>query len=106
MDGVGFSRRANLEMVELEKLEDPDECAELREMIQRHYAYTNSEVARRVLSEWDASVLKFVKVMPKDYKRMLQCLAEVEATGLKGAEALMAAFKLNSQDIAARVGGN
>ena len=106
VDGVGFSRRANLEMVELEKLKDPDECAEVREMIQRHYAYTNSEVARRVLSEWDASVLKFVKVMPKDYKRMLQCLAEVEATGLKGAEALMAAFKLNSQDIAARVGGN
>jgi glutamate synthase (ferredoxin) len=44
--------------------------------------------------------------MPKDYKRMIQCLAEVEATGLKGQEALMAAFERNSQDVAARVSGN
>ena len=56
VDGVRFNKRVNLEMVEIEQLEDPDECAELRELIQRHYAYTNSEVARRVLSEWDASV--------------------------------------------------
>ena len=105
VDGVWFNQRANLEMVELGELEDEEECAEVREMIQRHYAYTNSEVARRVLSEWDEYMSKFVKVMPKDYKRMLQCLAEVEATGLKGAEALMAAFERNSQD-AARVSGN
>ena len=105
VDGVWFNQRANLEMVELGELEDEEECAEVREMIQRHYAYTNSEVARRVLSEWDEYLSKFVKVMPKDYKRMLQCLAEVEATGLKGAEALMAAFERNSQD-AARVSGN
>ena len=105
VDGVWFNQRANLEMVELDELEDEEECAEVREMIQRHYAYTNSEVARRVLSEWDEYLSKFVKVMPKDYKRMLQCLAEVEATGLKGAEALMAAFERNSQD-AARVSGN
>jgi glutamate synthase (ferredoxin) len=106
VDGVRFSKRVNLEMVEIEELEDPEECAEVREMIQRHYAYTNSEVARRVLSDWDASVSSFVKVMPKDYKRMIQCLAEVEATGLKGQEALMAAFMRNSQDVAARVSGN
>ena len=105
VDGTWFSQRVNLEMVDLDKLEDAEECAEVREMIQRHYAYTNSEVARRVLSDWDGYVTRIVKVMPKDYKRMLQCLAEVEATGLKGAEALMAAFERNSQD-AARVSGN
>ena len=105
VDGVWFSQRANLEMVELGTLEDAEECVEVREMIQRHYAYTNSEVARKVLSNWDEYVTKFVKVLPKDYKRMQQCLAEVEATGLKGAEALMAAFERNSQD-AARVSGN
>ncbi|MDE0196975.1 MAG: hypothetical protein OXK78_02205, partial [Caldilineaceae bacterium] len=106
VDGVHFDRRVNLEMVEIGKLEDPDEIAEVREMIQRHYAYTSSEVAGRILSDWDAYVGKFVKVLPKDYKRMLQCLAEVEAMGLKGAEAMMAAFERNSQDLAARVSGN
>ena len=106
VDGVDFDKRVNLEMVELGKLEDPEERAEVREMIQRHYVYTNSEVAGRILSDWDAYLPKFVKVLPKDYKRMLQCLAEVEAAGLKGAEALMAAFERNSQDLAARVSGN
>ena len=106
VDGVSFSKRCNLEMVDLERLEEPQECAEVREMIQRHYAYTNSEVARKVLSDWDGYLPKFVKVIAKDYKRMLQCLAEVEATGLKGAEAMMAAFQRNSQDLAARVSGN
>ena len=106
VDGVRFDKRVNLEMVEIGQLEDPEEIAEVREMIQRHYAYTNSEVAGRVLSDWEAYLPKLVKVMPKDYKRMLQCLAEVEAAGLKGAEALMAAFERNSQDLAARVSGN
>ena len=106
VDGVRFNRRVNLEMVELDELTDPEECEEVRAMIQRHYVYTNSEVARRVLADWEDTLPKFVKVLPKDYKRMLQCLAEVEAAGLKGAEALMAAFERNSQDLAARVSGN
>ena len=106
VDGVHFDRRVNFEMVEIGKLEDPDEIAEVREMVQRHYAYTNSEVAGRILSDWDNYVDKFVKVLPRDYKRMQQCLAEVEAMGLKGAEAMMAAFERNSQDVAARVSGN
>jgi len=106
VDGVRFNRRVNLEMVELDELTDPEECEEVRAMIQRHYAYTNSEVARSVLADWEDYLPKFVKVLPKDYKRMLQCLAEVEAAGLKGAEALMAAFERNSQDLAARVSGN
>ncbi|MCY4409477.1 MAG: hypothetical protein OXC27_03355, partial [Caldilineaceae bacterium] len=106
VDGVYFKQRVNPEMVETEALQDPEEIAEVRELIQRHYAYTNSEVAQRVLSDWDASLSNIIKVMPKDYKRMLQCLAEVEATGLKGQEALMAAFERNSQDVAARVSGN
>ncbi len=106
VDGVWFSNRVNLEMVELAELGDPEERAEVHEMIQQHYAYTNSEVAGRILADWDIYVSKFIKVLPKDYKRMLQCLSEVEATGLEGEEALMAAFERNSQDLAARVSGN
>ena len=106
VDGIWLANRVNPEMVEVEELCDPEERAEVRAMIQRHHAHTNSEVAGRILADWDAYVDAFVKVLPKDYKRMLQCLAEVEATGLEGEEAMMAAFERNSQDLAARVSGN
>ena len=48
---------------------------------------------------------KFVKVMPHDYKRMLEAFAEVEASGLSGEEAVMVAFEKNKSDLA-RVSGN
>ena len=48
---------------------------------------------------------KFVKVIPKDYKRVLQCLERVKSSGLTGDEAIMAAFEENSKDLS-RVGGN
>ena len=106
VDGVWLNNRVNPEMVELEELCDPEERAEVHAMIKRHHTYTDSEVAGRILANWDNYVDAFVKVLPKDYKRMLQCLAEVEAAGLEGEEALMAAFERNSQDLAARVSGN
>jgi glutamate synthase (ferredoxin) len=48
---------------------------------------------------------KFIKVIPKDYKRVLESLKQVEATGMTGDEAVMAAFEANIQD-KARVAGN
>jgi hypothetical protein len=50
-------------------------------------------------------VAKFVKVMPRDYKRMLAAIKRVTATGLSGEEALMAAFEENAKDVA-RIGGS
>jgi glutamate synthase (ferredoxin) len=50
-------------------------------------------------------VPKFVKVMPKDYKRMLACIERAQAQGLTGDEAIMAAFEENARDLS-RVGGN
>ena len=47
---------------------------------------------------------KFVKVMPKDYKRMLQAIDRVRKAGLSGEEAIMAAFEENARDVA-RIGG-
>ena len=49
---------------------------ELRDMVAKHYQYTGSTVARRVLDDWEAVLDKFVKVMPIDYKRALEKLAE------------------------------
>ena len=93
-----------MQMVALEKLEDPDEIEQVWKMVQRHQAYTQSALAARLLANWQQSVLKFVKVMPKDYKRVLQSMNRMKESGLSGEQAVMAAFEENARD-AARVGG-
>ncbi len=67
-----FPGRCNMEMVELERIEEAQENAEIHRMIERHAEYTDSPVARRVLGNWDALKPRFVKVMPTDYKRVLK----------------------------------
>jgi len=73
-------------------------------LIQRHQAYTKSDRAAKVLADWRKLVPKFVKVMPKDYQRVLESMKKVKEQGLSGDEAIMAAFEENVRDIA-RVGG-
>ncbi|MEC9032487.1 MAG: glutamate synthase large subunit, partial [Planctomycetota bacterium] len=67
-----FITRCNLEMVVLEKLEAPDDIAELKGLIEKHQQLTGSAAAARVLDSWEESLPKFVKVMPVDYKRVLE----------------------------------
>jgi glutamate synthase (NADPH/NADH) large chain len=106
LDEAGvFAPDVNLAMVGLEKLETAAEIAEVRALIEKHLEYTKSPRAREVLANWTALVPKFVKVMPKDYKRMLACIERVQAQGLTGDEALLAAFEENAKDTS-RVGGN
>jgi glutamate synthase (NADPH/NADH) large chain len=62
----------NLGMVELEKVVADDDVAELRELIEKHQVFTNSAVAGKLLANWDESLPQFVKVMPTDYKRVLE----------------------------------
>jgi glutamate synthase (ferredoxin) len=100
-----FAKRCNFEMVDLEKLANPTEIDEVNAMIRRHYEYTASPVAKEMLDHWGATVAKFTKVMPRDYKRMMDAYAQVVAEGLSGEDALMAAFDLNKNDTA-RVAGN
>jgi glutamate synthase (ferredoxin) len=100
-----FARNVNRQMVGLEKIDTPVEAAEVRAMIQRHLAYTKSERAAQVLAAWDQMLPRFVKIMPKDYKRMLECITRVHAQGLTGEEAVMVAFEENARDLS-RVGGN
>jgi glutamate synthase (ferredoxin) len=90
--------------VGLEKLEDPDEIEEVWKLIQRHRTYTDSARAARIMADWSAFVPKFVKVMPRDYKRVLQSLQRVTESGLSGDDAIMAAFEENARDVA-RIGG-
>ncbi len=100
-----FIARCNKEMVDIEKLEDAEEIGEVKSMIARHLEYTGSSVARKVLDNWDNMVSRFARVIPKDYRRMLEAIKRVQASGLTGEEALMAAFEENNRDVA-RIGGN
>ncbi|OGV40690.1 MAG: glutamate synthase subunit alpha [Lentisphaerae bacterium GWF2_57_35] len=68
--------RCNLEMVELEPVTEPVDIVELRELIARHFAHTQSAVARRILDQWEDVLKKFVKIMPIDYKRALGIVAQ------------------------------
>ena len=98
-----FPCRCNQQMVGLEKMEG-GEIAEIRQLIERHAEYTGSNRAKAVLAQWDAMVPKFVKVMPKDYKRVIAAIKKAQDDGLSGDDALAAAFEANSRDVA-RVGG-
>ena len=78
--------RCNLGMVELEAMTDPQDIAELRSMIAKHYRYTRSARARMILDNWETTLPQFVKVMPLDYRRALEQLGAEEAEGLKKPE--------------------
>jgi glutamate synthase (NADPH/NADH) large chain len=85
LDETGlFRKRCNSSMVMLEPvvpeieqsrseprhLDRADEAI-LREMIERHYRYTDSATAKRLLDDWKSALAKFVKVVPNEYRRAL-----------------------------------
>ncbi len=70
IDGT-FLQNCNLGLVELEKVDNPEDEAELKTMIEKHMAYTGSSVAARLLTQWHLYLPQFVKVMPTDYKRVI-----------------------------------
>jgi len=107
LDEAGdFDRRCNTEMILLERMSE-EESEEVRTMIRKHADYTGSSRALRILDQWERfGVPPFVKVMPKDYRRMLETLAWVAAgSGLSGERAEMAAFEANKADVL-RAAGN
>ncbi|HZJ15214.1 MAG TPA: glutamate synthase large subunit [Chthoniobacteraceae bacterium] len=105
LDEAGdFATRCNMQMVGLEKLEDAAEIEAIEQMVKKHAELTKSKRAFEVLARWEEMVPKFVKVMPKDYKRVLAALKKAEASGLSGDDALAAAFEENARDVA-RIGG-
>jgi glutamate synthase (ferredoxin) len=105
LDETGdFKNRCNLETVTLEHLDEGD-LQTVEDLLKRHAIYTHSERAWQLLALWEETAQKFVKVMPKDYKRMLDAIRRAESEGHIGDAAIMAAFEANKND-AARVSGN
>jgi len=99
-----FSRRCNKEMVELTQLADEEDIETLKDMIFRHAEYTGSVRATEVLLAWDQWLPRVVHIIPNDYRRVLAAQRQMMNDGMTHEEAAMAAFELNSRDLA-RVGG-
>jgi glutamate synthase domain-containing protein 3 len=67
-----FQIRFNPGLADLELVTDPEDIATLRTMIEDHLGYTNSTPARTILENWDQALPRFKKVMPRDYRRVLE----------------------------------
>ena len=88
-----FHIRCNQDQCGLEGLKDTEEIEDVRGMIHRHAEYTRSSLAWEILADWDKIVSQFVKVVPDDYKRILDAYQEVQKEGLQGDDAWLAAFR-------------
>ncbi|KAL2540246.1 Glutamate synthase 1 [NADH] [Abeliophyllum distichum] len=73
-----FRSRCNLELVDLDPVEE-DDIMTLRMMIQQHLRHTNSQLAKEVLADFETLLPKFIKVFPRDYKRILASTQEKES---------------------------
>ncbi len=67
-----FAMRCNMGMVELFPVDDDEDLRTLRQLIQRHQQYTGSTVASRILDDWERVRAKFVKVLPTEYRKVLE----------------------------------
>ena len=100
-----FKDKVNGEMVELDYLTETEDEAVVKEMVEEHLKYTGSDRAAEILNNWLDYREKFIRVMPRDYQRMINAIADFEAQGLEKDAALMKAFEENAHD-KARVSGN
>ncbi|PLT29968.1 glutamate synthase large subunit [Peribacillus deserti] len=95
-DQEEFKSLCNQEMIGFEALENLEEITEVHQMISRHFEYTESPKAQYVLENWDRFVTKFVKVIPKDYKRMMERIKQEKLAGLTDEQAILSAFQANA----------
>jgi glutamate synthase (NADPH/NADH) large chain len=85
-----FPGLLNPEMVDLEECDEED-VSWLEAVLARHQAETDSAVATRILAGWPRAALRFAKVMPRDYKRVLEAMRVASAAGVPAEDAIMAA---------------
>jgi glutamate synthase (NADPH/NADH) large chain len=95
-DKEAFKHLCNQELIEFESVSTAADQDELKQLIVDHFRYTQSVKASCVLENWKKCVRKFVKVIPKDYKRMIHLIDEQKLAGLSEEEAVMSAFLANS----------
>ena len=93
LDEAGtFTSLVNMEMVDLDEMAADDEST-VKALIDQHVVETGSDVGIRVLADWESVKSMFVKVMPRDYKRVLEAAAAAREAGTDEMEAIMASAK-------------
>jgi glutamate synthase (ferredoxin) len=92
LDTTGdFRRHCNLSMVEIDPLTSGEDVDQVKDLLKRHAHFTGSAVAQNILAQWKAMQPKFVKVTPKDYKRVLAAISKARQTGIPEEQAVMEA---------------
>ncbi len=90
LDEAGdFRLRCNPGMVDLEPLVAEEDVQEVQELLRRHVRYTQSALAERILAQWEGMQPRFVKVVPRDYKRALNAMKRAQAEGIPWEKAVM-----------------
>jgi glutamate synthase (NADPH/NADH) large chain len=84
-----FARRCNKGMVDVEPLEAREDIRTVQDLIQKHAECTQSTRAKKVLANWDHMLGKFVKVMPRDYKRAIAAMKRAQEEGIPWEQAVM-----------------
>ena len=96
-EGNCLYRNLNKEMVLMEKIETPFDRETLRQLLENHVAYTGSKKAARVLEQFEEYLPKFKKIIPEDYKKMLQLSSQFEEQGMSREQAQIEAFYVSTQ---------
>ena len=91
-DDTTLYKRVNKQLVSLEPVTNKYDVLELKQMITEHVAYTNSKKGKEVLDNFGEYLPKFKKIMPHDYKKMLNMIVQMEEKGLSSAQAQIEAF--------------
>lgn len=91
-DIAQFKAQCNMEMIQFETLTDASEIESVRQLIIKHLEETDSSYALDILAKWQTFVPKFVKVVPTDYKAMLEKIELHKLNGLTDENAAMQAF--------------
>lgn len=90
--GNNLYKRLNKEMISIEAVTDKYEVSELKQLIMDHVNYTNSEIGKRILEDFEGYLPKFKKIIPKDYKKMMNMIVAFEEKGLSREKAAIEAF--------------
>jgi glutamate synthase (NADPH/NADH) large chain len=90
-----FYKRLNKELVSFEDVSNKYDVLELKGLIQEHVAYTNSEKGKRILDHFSEYLPKFKKIVPHDYRRMMNAIVQMEEKGLNSEQAQIEAFYAN-----------
>ena len=90
--GNDLYKRLNKEMISIEAVTDKYEVSELKQLIMDHVNYTNSEIGKGILEDFEGYLPKFKKIIPKDYKKMMNMIVAFEEKGLSREKAAIEAF--------------